>query len=43
MEIAVSAAVRLLTPGSGIRYEYRGRQTLKGIKEPCEIFVVQAN
>jgi class 3 adenylate cyclase len=43
MEIAVSAAVRLLTPGSGIRYEYRGWQTLKGIKEPCEIFVVQAN
>jgi class 3 adenylate cyclase len=41
MEIAVSDSVRLLTPGSGIRYEPRGARTLKGIAEPCEIFVVQ--
>jgi len=43
MEIAVSAAVRLLTPGSGIRYECRGWHALKGIEEPCEIFVVQSD
>jgi class 3 adenylate cyclase len=41
MEIAVSNSVRLLTPGSGIRYEPRGWHDLKGITGPCEIFVVQ--
>ena len=41
MEIAVSDSVRRLTPGSGIRYEPRGWHTLKGIAEPCEIFVVE--
>ncbi len=40
MEIAVSDSVQRLTPGSGIRYEPRGWHTLKGIAEPCEIFVV---
>ena len=41
-EVMVSSTVRDLVSGSGLRFEDRGIQTLKGLPEPWRLFKVEA-
>jgi class 3 adenylate cyclase len=41
-EVIVSSSVSSLIAASGIKLERRGRYTLKGISEPCELYCVIA-
>ena len=41
-EVIVSSTVKDLVAGSGLRFEDRGVQTLKGLPEPWRLFKVEA-
>ena len=41
-EVVVSSTVKDLVAGSGLRFEDRGFQTLKGLPEPWRLFKVEA-
>jgi class 3 adenylate cyclase len=39
-EIIVSSVTRGLVEGSGLRFEERGRHTVKGLAQPIEVFAL---
>lgn len=39
-EIIVSAVTRGLVEGSGLRFQERGRHTVKGLEQPIEVFAL---
>ena len=39
-EIIVSSITRALVEGSDLRFEERGRHTVKGLEQPIEVFAL---